>query len=181
MQGGEVKRERDMGVSKRALVLGMAAASVMACSRQQDRPETPSEPELGFADPADVVAPLYQPYLTEGARFPAFRDQAPWSAGLWAELEAMMARSQALNEPILDFDPLIGAQDGQLSNLSVTTEAAVENSHAVVRARFTNLGATHEIVFYMIWEGGGWRVDNIAGGDWDLRQIAVQGTTPPTP
>ena len=70
---------------------------------------------------------------------PAFRDQAPWSAGLWAQLEAMMARSQARNEPILDFDPVIGAQDHQLANLNVATEAISENSHAVVRASFRPL------------------------------------------
>ena len=73
-----------------------------------------------MTDPAMVVRQLYDPYLTPNATFPAFRDQAPWSAGLWAQLEAMMARSQARNEPILDFDPVIGAQDHQLGNLNVT-------------------------------------------------------------
>lgn len=168
-------------LSRRAVLLG--AAALAACSRQSETaPASGASPAAaGFPDPADVVRPLYAPYLGGAGEFPAFRDQAPWSAGLWSELEAMLARSQAIGEPILDFDPLIGAQDGQVSALTVSTEAAVENSHAAVRARFTNLGAAQEIVFYLVWEDGGWRVDNIAGGDWDLRQIAAQGTTPPTP
>ena len=116
---------------------------------------------------------------TPDATVPAFRDQAPWSAGLWAQLETMMARSQARNEPILDFDPVIGAQDHQVGNLNVTTEAISENSHAVVRASFTNLGRGEEIVYDLIWEGDRWKVDNIRGGNWDLRQIATQSEAAP--
>jgi len=156
-----------------------ALAALAACSRDQNKAKTP-EPapapageELGFPDPADVVRPLYDPYLTPGATLPSFQDQAPWSADLWAQLQAMVARSEARNEPILDFDPIIGAQDYELTGLTVGTEAAAQNSHAAVRARFTNLGRPEEIVFYMVWEGDAWRVDNIAGSNWELRQIAA--------
>jgi hypothetical protein len=98
---------------------------------------------------------------------------------LWAQLEAMMARSQARNEPILDFDPLVGAQDHQVANLGVTTDGIVENSHATVRSSFTNLGRPEEIVYDLIWEGDRWKVDNIRGRDWDLRQISQQGEAAP--
>jgi hypothetical protein len=174
---------------RRDLILGVsAAAALAACQRQPQKAETSAAGEGGaseggagraMTDPAAVVRQLYDPYLTPNATFPAFRDQAPWSAGLWAQLETMVARSQARNEPILDFDPVIGAQDHQLANLNVTTEAISENSHAVVRASFTNLGRGEEIVYDLIWEGDRWRVDNIRGRDWDLRQISQQGEAAP--
>jgi hypothetical protein len=73
----------------------------------------------------------------------------------------------------MDFDPLIDAQDHQLSNLNVTTEALAENSHAVVRASFSNAGRPTEIVYDLVWEDGGWRVDNIRGAEWNLREVAA--------
>jgi hypothetical protein len=156
---------------RRAIILGSVSVAVLAaCSRQEQKAETPT---AAAPDPAAVIRPLYDRYFTEGAEFPEFREQAPWSADLWAQLEAMVARSNAINEPILDFDPLIDAQDYQLSNLNVTTEAIAENSHATVRASFTNGPRPTEVVYDMIWEGGAWRVDNIRTAMWDLRQIAA--------
>lgn len=153
-----------------------AAAALVACSRQSSEPETaPATDGEGRAitDPATVIRQLYDPYLTPGATFPEFREQAPWSADLWALLDAMMARSQALNEPILDFDPLIAAQDYQLANLTVASEGVVEGSHAVVRASFNNLNQATDVIYDMVWEDDRWKVNNIRGDGWDLRQIAA--------
>ena len=146
------------------------AAALAACSQPQQKQE--GAPATG-PDPAAVIRPLYDRYMTQGATFPSFANQAPWSGELWSQLEAMNQRSEALNEPILDFDPLIGAQDYQLSNLSVTTESLVPQSHAVVRAAFTNIDQHTEIVYDLVWANDSWRVDNIRGDGWDLRQIAA--------
>lgn len=158
---------------RRAIILGAASsAALAACSRQESKTaEIPGAPAA--PDPASIIRPLYDRYMTEGAQFPDFQNQAPWSASLWAQLEAMTQRSQAINEPILDFDPLIDAQDYQLSNLNVTTEALAENSHATVRASFNNAGRQSDVLYDMIWEGGAWHVDNMRTSTWDLRQIAA--------
>ena len=156
---------------RRDFVIAAAAFALLAaCS-----PPASEAPEAASTapDPADTIRPLYDPYLTEGASFPGFENQAPWSASLWAALQAMMARSQARGEPILDFDPLIDAQDYQLTNLNVTTDSVVENSHATVRANFVNAGAPTEVIYDLVWENGGWRVDNIRTSRWDLRVIAA--------
>jgi hypothetical protein len=116
-------------MDRRAFVTSICAAALASCSPAQEKSEASTSEGADAAggagramtDPAAVVRQLYDPYLTPNATFPAFRDQAPWSAGLWAQLETMVARSQARNEPILDFDPVIGAQDHQLANLNVTT------------------------------------------------------------
>jgi hypothetical protein len=157
---------------RRVLILTGAAAALAACTPpQQEKTEAPSA--AAAPDPAAVIRPIYDPYFTQGAQFPEFRNQAPWSMDLWLQLEAMTRRSEQINEPILDFDPVIDAQDYQLENLNVTTEALAENSHATVRASFTNAGRPAEVVYDLIWEGGGWRVDNIRTATWDLRQIAA--------
>lgn len=156
---------------RRSIILGAAAlAALAACTPPAQEPPTP---DAAPPDPADAIRPLYDSYLTEGATFPDFEHQAPWSASLWAVLQAMVARSEARGEPILDFDPLIDAQDYQLADLNVTTDAVVENSHASVRASFTNAGAPAEVVYDLVWENGGWRVDNIRTSRWDLRVIAA--------
>lgn len=157
---------------RRDFVLTAGAAALAACSpRAQEHAETP--PATSASDPAGAIRPLYDRYLTPNATFPDFEHQAPWSRGLWTELSAMSARSQALNEPILDFDPLIDAQDYQLSNLNVVADSLVPNSHAVVRAAFVNADRATEVVYDLIWEDGAWKVDNMRSGSWNFRTIAA--------
>jgi hypothetical protein len=160
------------------LWVGLAAA-VAACQRQDATAPAPqgADGSAGVADPATVILPLYERYKTNPAvtTFPALPEQAPWSSGLRAEIEAMMVRSQATQEPILDFDPFVNAQDWQIGAVAVTTDGVVENSHATVRAHFVNGDREDEVVYDLIWEGGGWRVDNIRHEGWDLRQIVRQG------
>ncbi|MEZ6024500.1 MAG: DUF3828 domain-containing protein [Hyphomonadaceae bacterium] len=159
-------------IGRRGLVLGAGALALAACTRQAEE-KAPETAPSGAPDPADAIRPLYDPYLTEGSVFPDFEHQAPWSDNLWEQLQAMMARSQAMNEPILDFDPLIDAQDYQLSNLVVRTDGVVEHSHAVVRAQFDNAGRPSEVLYDLVWENDSWRVDNIRTSAWDLRAIAA--------
>lgn len=158
---------------RRELMLALSAAALAACTPPQAEKTVTPEASRAVTDPAAVIRPLYDRYMTPNATFPEFRDQAPWSNGLWALLEAMSARSQALNEPILDFDPIIGAQDYQLSNLNVVNEAQSEGSHAVVRATFNNAATATNIIYDLIWEDDRWKIDNIRGDGWDLRQIAA--------
>lgn len=162
----------------RRTIIAALLALAAACTPAN---ETSGGDAHAAPDPATVVSALYEPYMTEGATFPDFEHQAPWSASLWAALQAMTERSQQIGEPILDFDPLIDAQDYQLSNIAVTTDGVVENSHATVRAQFTNAGTPTEVIYDMVWEDGGWRVDNIRTSQWDLRQIAAGPEPAATP
>jgi hypothetical protein len=165
-------------MNRRALVVSVAAAGLTACSREPAKaPGAPEAAPPAFPDPADTIRPIYAPYMSQSG-IPRLRSQAPWSADLAAQIDAMMARSEALNEPILDFDPVINAQDWQLSGLEVSTDGVVQSSHAVVRARFVNMGRQDEVLYDLIWENDGWRVDNIRSSGWDLRQIITQNPTP---
>ncbi|MET0181412.1 MAG: DUF3828 domain-containing protein [Caulobacterales bacterium] len=170
-----------MNVARRFMLI--AALALSACGQTPQTPRVP--PAAAHSDPADVIRPIYDRYLnpTDPAvtTYPALEDQAPWSADLRQKLLDMMARSNALNEPILDFDPFTNAQEGPTSNLTVVTEALVEQSHAVVRTHFTNAGREDEVVYDLIWENGAWKIDNIRTSDWQLREIVMQraGEAPP--
>jgi hypothetical protein len=159
-------------VRKRDFLIGGSALLAACTPPQAENTEAPDGPRA-VADPAAVIRPLYDRYMTPDAEFPSVQDQAPWSSSLWALLSAMTQRSEQINEPILDFDPLIGAQDYQLSDLNVANEAISEGSHAVVRATFNNATTPTNIVYDLIWEADAWKVDNIRGEGWDLRQIAA--------
>ncbi len=152
--------------------LSVAAGAVLAsCTPPQ---QAKQEVATTAPDPAEIIRPLYERYMTDPAAttFPVLEEQAPWSASMRQSLIDMMARSQAANEPILDADPFVMAQDWQISAVAVSTESVVANSHAVVRARFVNIDQPREVVFDMVWEDNGWRVDNIRGDGFDLREVA---------
>lgn len=161
---------------RRDLMLGFAAvAALAACERESAKVETPPATDTGAAravtDPASVVVRFYDPYLVPDGQIPPLADAAPWSAQMSADLQAMFARSQAQGEPILDFDPIIDAQDYQLSDVRAATEAIVEGSHASVRASFTNAGQREEVLYDLVWQDDRWKVDNVRTAEWDLRTI----------
>lgn len=155
----------------RIVILAAALLALTACSQP---PQQPAAEDPAITAPGDLVRSLYGRYLNPdpNAPFPALEEQAPWSAAMRQELVDMIARSNAADAPILDFDPFVNARDGATSALRVETESVVDNSHAVVRASFMQDTRAEEVVYDLIWENGAWRIDNMRSADWDLRQIA---------
>lgn len=159
------------------VVVALTFASCSPATPTQAPAEAPATPAAAATqsgpDPADTIRPLYERYFARTeTNFPPLLEQAPWSAAMRARLEAMMQRSEAAQAPILDFDPFINAQDWQLTGLNVTTDVVAAGSHAVVRAAFDNAGRREEIIYDLVWENDGWRVDNMRGAGWDLARIA---------
>jgi hypothetical protein len=160
---------------RRDLIL--AAAALAACSP----PEQKSGPPAAVGDdPADVIRAVYAPYLRErDETFPELVDRARWSASLrpLVERASHFEPGESIDPDGLVFDPFLSAQEWGIENndLNVVTESLVPQSHAVMRATF-NRGM--EVVYDMVWEDGGWRIDNMRSGGppdgWDLRQIATR-------
>lgn len=158
----------------------IAAAVLAACSPPQQQKADATPAAAGADDPAAVIRPLYARYLRNSGsdNFPPMPDRAPWSASLRQALvadEARWRRTQEVDPDGLDFDPFVNAQDWLISDVNVTTDSVVPQSHAVVRASFSNAGTHEEVAYDMVWEDGGWRVDNMRSGGppdgWDLRQL----------
>ncbi len=159
-----------------ALILTLAVGALAACSppaQQKTEPPAEAGQSRAMTDPAAVVRTLYAPYITDETPPPVLADAAPWSARMQADIAAMQARTSEGDGPSLDFDPIIDAQDFQLSNISATTDGVVEGSHAVVRAQFNNIGEPQEVIYDLVWEDDRWKVDNIRTRAWDMRAIVT--------
>lgn len=132
------------------------------------------------ADPAATVEALYEPYLENRTAGP-LRESAP----LTEELRALMRRaeeaSNASGEPMaaVDFNPIIDGQDWELSDVSVELVAPPADGRAQVRANFQNFGEDVALTYDLRDQDGGWRIDNISGKNWTLRQLlADEGIAP---
>lgn len=79
----------------------------------------------------------------------------------------------------LDFDPFVGGQDWEIGGLKVK-EIYRSGGEAQVRADFANFGEPRSILFSLVREDGGWRIDDIASTlppRWVLSNI-LTGTPP---
>src|SRR5690242_14365288 len=119
------------------------AAAVLVCACSPAATTTASGPAstrttmatAGASSDAAVAAitALYQPYLKQGAEPPAWYRALPMTP----ELAALVARDQqqAHGEVgAVDADPIIAAQDWQVSDLSVSADAPPVSGRIVVTA-----------------------------------------------
>lgn len=129
------------------LLAAMLLAFVPAASRAQPV----------FADPAGLIDYAYAPYKT--GEFPDDITElfSPTLKELWND---MVARSQDLELPIIDFDPYINAQDYELSEL-VISDPAIDGDRATVGVSFLNFGAPQDIRFSLVRRVDGWKIDDI--------------------
>lgn len=145
------------------LALGVSAALV-ACEKPDPN------------GPAPTVERLYAPYLN-GGDTAAVLENAPMTMDLHAVIDKAVLYGNLLNEPVLDFDPIIFAQDGEIKNVRVVEEAPRKEA-VVARAQFDNLGKPVTVLYDMKREGGAWLIDNIRGPDGDLRGIVAAAMKP---
>ena len=122
------------------------------------------------AGAADTVEAFYQPYLGDKKAPPPEIATLPLTADLKAQVDRAITYGNLLDIPVLNYDPIVGAQDWQLANLDVSTKGAVGEDGVDVVARFSNAGAPREITFLMRLVEGEWRIDVIADAESTLRR-----------
>jgi hypothetical protein len=152
------------------LALGLAlSASLAAC----DKPADPN-------GPAPVVEKLYAPYTGPNGNTASALANAPLSADLKALIDKADAYSKLLDEPVIDFDPIIFAQDGKITNVRVVQQnlATANKDKGEARAHFSNSGENKEVAYDMSRVNGVWQIDNIRQGDEDLRGIIAAALKP---
>jgi Protein of unknown function (DUF3828) len=124
-----------------------------------------------FTDPKALLEYAYASYKTDN--FPDDPLEL-YSEGLKALFAAEEARTPEDAVGPLDFDPFINAQD--YDNVSVKiAEPVVDGGTASEDAVVTNFGEDQMLTFYLVNEGGGWKIDDIActtpGQEWRLSEI----------
>jgi hypothetical protein len=124
-----------------------------------------------FDTPKALLDYAYAPYATGD-----FKDD---NGLLYSNaLNALFATAEA-NTPEddvgpVDFDVFVNGQDFQVTALAIG-EAAPEGDGVTVPVTFKNFGETQSLIFHLIREGGGWKINDIesltAGSTWRLTTL----------
>lgn len=148
------------------IILGtvMLALALCACAPAKD-------------GPAVVVEALYTPYLVEDGPTPPVMDLDVFTPELKAEIDRATTYGNMLETPIIDFDPVVAAQDWEIKSVAVTEVERDEDS-AKVLAAFDNMGTPTEVPYSMRLVDGVWRIDDIGAGDNGLRAIIAAALRP---
>lgn len=117
---------------------------------------------------------------------------APYISGNFPEDETLL-RSKALQAlydhdaevtpegeiGAIDFDPYVDGQDYQLTELAMAAPA-IAGDFATVDVTFKNMGEPRALTYDLVFEDGGWKVDDVAStlGDfpWRLSELFAMAT-----
>jgi hypothetical protein len=111
-----------------------------------------------FDDPRGLIEYAYAPYSDRGMDFPDPTElYSPTLKQLWDD---MAAKSEDADMPILDFDPLINAQDYELTEF-IIADPAIAGDNATVAVSFDNFGEPQELHFELVKRMDGWKIDDI--------------------
>jgi len=125
--------------------------------------------------PEAAIEELYAPYVSPAVE----RGESSWakaevySKSFKAAIDRGFEYSLLLNEPVIDYDPVVNAQDYFITNLRIEVDRPPAAGKAHVIARFDNLGQTTSVVYDMVLEDGKWKVDEIRSADQDFRQSII--------
>ncbi len=131
-------------------------------------------PAFAYDTPKALLEALYAPYKAG--------DSFDWST--WDEAKL---RSKELNDLFakdlkeangdmgrLDFDPYIDGQDYVLSDLKIG-DATIAGDTAKVEVTFKNMDSAEDLMFTLVKEADGWKIDNVASSSkeypYDLKAI----------
>lgn len=158
MTGFAIRR----AVSAAAIAVAIATG-VVACGPAQPPNGSTATQQTQETPAIAAVRALFDTYskATIGPRGQEVDWSAMRSARLAARFAALPARQLESDEPILDFDPVVAAQDWDITDLKLAEAPASDSARRVVTATFENFDEPRTIQFEMVEEGGAWKVDNI--------------------
>ena len=114
-------------------------------------------------EPAALVADLYKQHDAQKSPFFQTKNRAlvdKYFTRATADLIWRYSTTER-NEPgALAGDPLYDAQDTEIKNFKVG-QAVVKNKSATVTVTFANLGERKKIVFVLVKEKSGWKIEDI--------------------
>ncbi len=153
------------------VAIGLACAGVPG--EATEAPEIPAEPAPerdGATAPRNlkrILGKVYAPYTGPGDPAPA-----SWLRFASTDLSERFAHATEDTErcgvlPVSAFDPIVGAQDWQLSDLEPSIQRGGDTARGTMR--FLNFGEATEVVFAFVLEDGAWRIDDVVSSGSSLR------------
>lgn len=133
-------------------------------------------PPAVFDTPKALLEYAYKPYSTGD-----FQDDNDvlYSKRLNSLFAAAEAATPDDDVGPVDFDVFVNGQDYQLTDLTIG-DPAPEGDGVMVPVAFKNFGAAQSLVFHMIKEGGGWRINDIESltpdSTWKLTELLTPET-----
>lgn len=110
-----------------------------------------------YDTPKALLEAFYEPYFT--GEF--YEDETPFrSAALQALYDADAASTPAGEMGALSFDPYIDGQDFDLTDLTFS-EPQIDGDTAIVDVNFNNFDQAQHLVYDLVFENGGWRIDDV--------------------
>ena len=112
-------------------------------------------PEEIDRDPVTLIAAIYQSY----------QDDAPLPFNFYSErLQALVDKDERETQEgmvgRIDWEVIVDGQDWRLSELKIES-VSQSAARAQIRATFKNFGEPRDILFDLVLEEGGWRIDEI--------------------
>ena len=140
----------------------------------------PAEKTPSFPPPEKTIEGLYAPYVSHAAEHGDFGWEKAnvYSKRFKGVIDRGFDYSALLNEPVIDYDPIVNAQDYSISNLHIVVDRAPDNGKAHVIAQFENLDQKTEVGYDMMFENGGWKIDAIRAGDQDFSKTIDDALKP---
>jgi len=116
-----------------------------------------------YADPSELLEAFYAPYFS--GDFP--EDESQFRS---AELQALYDRDAEITPEgemgALGFDPFIDGQDYELTEFEIGA-AGIAGDYASADVTFKNFGEPRSLMFEMVREDGGWKIDDVVSNNPD--------------
>jgi hypothetical protein len=148
-------------MQRRAFLAGFLAGSLAACAQPAPR-----------VAPEEVVQRLYDPYFGR-AEAERLENAAPWTDDLKDMIARASRQARASNVAWITFNPFFGSDDVSLGELAVSAQAPPADERVTVIVRFTNAGRSEHVFFDLVAIEGEWRVQDLRGDSWSLREMAT--------
>lgn len=124
---------------------------------------TPAAFAQTYAEPYELLEAFYAPYFN--GKFPEDETQFR-SAALQALYDNDAAITPEGEMGALSFDPYVDGQDYEITEFEVGA-AGIAGDYASADVTFLNFGEPRSLMFEMVREDGGWKIDDVVSNNPD--------------
>lgn len=122
---------------------------------------------FAYDTPEALLKALYTPYLAgDDFNWDNWDESAFRSASLNELFAKDLADTPEGDVGRLDFDPYVDGQDYQIADFKILTPV-IDGDKASVEVTFKNFDLAEDLIFSLVKEADGWRVDDVSSSNKD--------------